>query len=62
MLLTLVDGSAGGENSSESLPEIPAKRENPDRSRPKHPRPSASPKRPSAFMTMLRGGGKARAA
>jgi hypothetical protein len=42
MLLTLVDGSVGGEESSEPLPEIPRARESPDRDRPKHPRPGAA--------------------
>ena len=45
MLLTLVDGSVGGEDSSEPVPEIPRERGNPDRGRPKHSRPGAAPRR-----------------
>jgi DNA-binding transcriptional LysR family regulator len=45
VLLTLVDGSVAGEESSESRPEIPRARANPERNRPKHVKPSAAPKR-----------------
>jgi DNA-binding transcriptional LysR family regulator len=44
MLLTLVDGSVGGEDG-EPLPEIPAERESPDRNRRKPVRPSAAKRR-----------------